>query len=333
MPLLKISAQIVDKQSIEGAAYRVVFYNAENYFDTQSDTTRDYNEFTPEGEMHWTGIKYREKRACIFQMLMAIGGWEPLALVGFAEIENAFVLQDLIDNTPLRRENYQLVHFESDDKRGIDVGLIYHPQKFNLLSSKKIPVKNPGDPTFTTRDILYVKGLIAGDTLHVFVNHWVSRWRGLMESQFLRALCAEKLKSTIDSVCAINRNANILVMGDFNDGPEDESILKLATSAVGCQLSSVGLSTTNKEVKGTLKHGTEWNKFDQFLVSSALLSNKQGLWVKEAGGFIFAAPFLLEKDEKYLGVKPKRTYSGFKYNGGFSDHLPVFIDIFVNNPK
>jgi len=201
------------------------------------------------------------------------------------------------------------------------------------LSSKKIAVRNLADTDFTTRDILYVKGLLASDTLHVFVNHWVSRWRGVMESQYLRILCAEILKTAIDSVCAENPDANILVMGDFNDGPEDESILKLTEHDGNCQLFNVALKATNKDVKGTLKYGTEWNNFDQFLVSSALLSNTQDLRVADGGGFVFDAPFLLEKDEKYLGLKPKRTFIGYKYNDGISDHLPVFIDIFANKTQ
>ncbi|MCF6342341.1 MAG: endonuclease [Bacteroidales bacterium] len=326
-------AQRAENQPERGVRYRLVFYNIENYFDTQIDSTRDYNAFTPEGEMRWTEKRYHEKRARIYQLFTAIGEWEPIALIGFAEIENAFVLQDLISNTPLRREHYQVVHFESGDRRGIDVGLIYQPDQFKLLSSMKIPVKNPDEPAFTTRDILYVKGLINDDTLHVFVNHWVSRWRGLMESQYLRILCAETLKTAVDSVCAANPDACILVMGDFNDETKDKSILKLTEDDGKCQLFNVGLSTINKDVKGSLKHGATWNCFDKLLVSSALLSNKQGLKVAETGGFVFDAPFLLEKDGRYLGVKPKRTYTGFKYNGGFSDHLPVYIDIFVINPK
>jgi len=324
-------AQVAEKSIIGNTSHRIVFYNLENYFDAKVDSTRSYNEFTPDGQLHWTERKYQEKRARIFQVLTAIAEWKPITLMGFVEIENAFVLQDLINSTPLSRENYQLVHYESDDFRGIDVGLIYHADRFKLLSSQKITIKDPGDPTFNTRDILYVKGLLANDTLHVFINHWVSRWRGVMESQYLRILCAETLKVVVDSVCSLNPNANILLMGDFNDNPQDESILRLTSKSEKCQLFNVELMPTNKDVRGTLKYGSEWSYFDQFLVSTSLLSNQTNLMLKSESGRVFDASFLLEEDKKHLGVKPKRTHIGFKYNGGFSDHLPIIIDIFATN--
>ena len=331
LPTFALKAQLGEKPAIGQMNYRVVFYNLENFFDTKIDSSKSYNEYTPEGNLHWTDKKYKEKRTHIFQVLTAIAGWEPITLMGFVEIENAFVLQDLIHHTPLSRENYQIAHFESDDHRGIDVGLIYHADRFKLLTEQKIQVRNPDDTTFTTRDILYVKGLLAGDTLHVFVNHWVSRWRGMMESEYLRILCAETLKTVIDSVCTINPDANILVMGDFNDSPDNQSILKLTEQAGSCPLLNIPLLPTNKDVKGTLKYGSEWSYFDQFMVSSSLLSAKTNLMLKNKTGNVFDASFLLEKDEKNLGVKPKRTNIGFKYNGGFSDHLPIFIDIFATS--
>ena len=324
-------AQVSEFSVVDKINHRIVFYNLENFFDAKIDSTRSYNEFTPNGQLHWTERKYQEKRAHIFQALTAIAEWEPITLMGFVEIENAFVLQDLINSTPLSRENYRLVHFESDDFRGIDVGLIYHADRFSLLSAQKFTVNDPGDPTFTTRDILYVKGLLANDTLHVFVNHWVSRWRGVMESQYLRILCSETLKKSVDSICDVNPNANILLMGDFNDNPQDKSILSLTTKSENCQLHNVTLMPTNKDVRGTLKYGSEWSYFDQFLVSASLLSNQTNLKLKNESGRVFDASFLLEEDKKHLGVKPKRTHIGFKYNGGFSDHLPIYIDIFATN--
>ena len=327
----KLLAQVAETANLNASQHRIVFYNLENYFDTKVDSTRTYNEFTPEGSLHWTEKKYQEKRRHIFQVLTAIAGWKPISLMGFVEIENAFVLQDLIDNTPLSRENYQVVHFESNDHRGIDVGLIYHPDRFTLLYAQKIQVKDANEPDFTTRDILYVKGLLSTDTLHVFVNHWVSRWRGVMESEYLRILCAETLNKVVDSVCTRNPDANILIMGDFNDNPDDRSLRMLTDASENCPLFNVPLKPSNKDVKGTLKYGSEWSYFDQFLVSEALLKQKTALMLKSKSGQVFDADFILEKDEKNLGLRPRRTHIGFKYNGGFSDHLPIFIDIFVTN--
>lgn len=328
-----LNAQTDNKITNKDDYHRVVFYNVENFFDAEIDTTIAYNEFTPDGEIHWSAKKYKEKQKHIFQTLTALAEWEPLVLMGFVEIENRLVLQELLNNTPLGRENYHIVHFDSEDYRGIDVGFLYHPDKFVLLHTHNITVKDPKDADFKTRDILYVKGILSVDTLHVFVNHWVSRWRGVMESQYLRILCSETLKKVSDSICQQNPNANILLMGDFNDNPEDKSILNLKMESDNCKFIGVDLMHTNKEVKGTLKYGSEWSYFDQFLASKALFYGSSNLKLKPNSGLVFDAPFLLEKDEKHLGVKPKRTNIGYKYNGGFSDHLPIVIDIIVNNAE
>lgn len=328
-----LNAQTNEKITIEDDYHRIVFYNVENFFDAETDTTIAYNEFTPDGEIHWTVKKYKEKQKRVFQALTALAEWKPLALMGFVEIENRLVLQELLNNTPLGRENYQIVHFDSDDYRGIDVGLLYHPDKFELLHAHKIAVIDPKDADFKTRDILYVKGILLVDTLHVFVNHWVSRWRGMMESQYLRVLCSETLKKVSDSICQQNPNANVLLMGDFNDNPEDRSILNLKKGSEKCKFKSVDLKHVNKEVKGTLKYRSEWSYFDQFLASTALFYGHSKLKLKPNSGLVFDAPFLLEKDEKHLGVKPKRTNIGYKYNGGFSDHLPIIVDIIVSSSE
>ncbi len=332
-PSIHVPAQTARGEAENNESWRVVFYNLENYFDTRPDSLLNYNDFTPEGKMHWTEKRYAQKQARIFQVLTAIAEWRTIALMGFAEIENEFVLEDLVRNTPLGRDDYRIVHFDSDDPRGIDVGLIYDATHFTLISARKLKVADADDSTFSTRDILYVKGLLGGDTLHVFVNHWVSRWRGLLASAYLRMLCAETLRQVTDSICALNPDAAVLVMGDFNDGPEDESILKLTSDGNTCHLWNLALKPLNDVVGGSLKHGSIWYGFDRFLLSRKMLTGKDGLALKGREGFVFDAAFLLEKDEKYLGFKPKRTYQGFKYNGGVSDHLPVFIDIFVAGSK
>jgi predicted extracellular nuclease len=305
---------------------RIVFYNVENFFDPYVDSTRKYNEYTYEGNLHWSYKKYEKKRNDLYKTLAAISGWKPLTLVGLAEIENYLVLYELIEKTPFKFENYQIVHFESEDFRGIETGVIYNADLFLLIHAEKIQISTPLDTAFKTRDIIYLKGLLEKDTIHLFYNHWTSRYRGLLESKDYRLLAAEQLKKSVDSITYIDPEAYILCMGDFNDNPADESIRYLANDASGA-LKQLPYSNTNKDVKGTLKYQGNWSYFDQVIVSESLTISDSGLYIKDNKATIFDAGFLLEKDEKFLGVKPFRTNIGFKYNGGISDHLPIYVDI------
>jgi endonuclease/exonuclease/phosphatase family metal-dependent hydrolase len=323
---LQVSFGQEGQKKDSGLSYRIVFYNVENFFDPYVDSTKSYNEFTPEGNLHWTYNKYVKKRNDVYKTLTAIGEWKPLTIVGFAEVENFLVLYELIKKTPLKYEHYKIVHYESEDFRGIDVGVIYNADLFHLLSSSKIKIRSEQDTAFKTRDIIYLKGLLGTDTLHVFFNHWTSRYRGMLESEAYRMLAAETLMKVTDSVCRVDPGANILIMGDFNDNPENESLQHLVHDTV-CHLSHLTFTNTNKDVNGTLKHHASWSYFDQAIVSESLISAKNGLRVADGLVHVFDTDFLLTKDEKYLGLKTYRTNIGFKYNGGISDHLPVYVDI------
>ena len=305
--------------------YRIVFYNVENYFDAKYDSSLTYNEFTPDGNLHWTQSKYIDKRNSIYKVIKAIGGWNPITLIGLAEIENNYVISDLISNTPLVKEDYKVVHFESNDTRGIDVALLYSSSRFRLIDAQKVVIRDPQNPYFKTRDILYVKGLLKTDTLHVFVNHWTSRYRGYLESEPFRLLASKTLLHLTDSICTICENANIVLMGDFNDNPNNES-LELITKSRLCRFDNMEPIGSISEIPGTLKYKDNWLNFDQFFVSNSLTNGSNGL-ICSPPAKIFDAKFLLEVDLQYLGLKPNRTNTGFKYHGGTSDHLPIYIDI------
>jgi endonuclease/exonuclease/phosphatase family metal-dependent hydrolase len=218
--------------------------------------------------------------------------------------------------------HYKYVHFNSHDKRGIDVALIYGEQ-FTPFYSSIFSIVNEHGEQINTRDILYVKGFLGADTIHIFVNHWTSRYRGLLESNALRMAFSELLKSKTDSILELFPDANIIVMGDFNDQPKDESIKNLTTDG-----KLIGLVATPlmNNVSGTMKYKEEWYIFDQIFVTKSLLSSS-GIGVNNEGLRIFDIPFILEEDTKYLGNKPYRTNLGFRYHGGFSDHLPIFLDL------
>jgi hypothetical protein len=313
------------------STYRIAFYNTENFFDTEKDTTRSYNQFDRGSDHNWNLARYHQKEQHIYKVLAAMGGWKGLSIIGLAEIENEKVLSDLIENTPLHLENYRIIHFDSPDFRGIDVALLYRPKDFSPLFSAPIRISDPSDKKFRTRDILYVKGLLLNDTVHLFINHWTSRYGGLMQTLPKRKLEANILMHHVDSIFEINPKAKIIVMGDFNENPDDQSV-KLLTKVYSdsCSLIRLTPSSLFGNAKGTLKSGTRWSQFDQVYISKNVNIKCAHLFVKAKSFHIFDAGFLLEKDEKNLGSKPNRSYVGFKYHGGYSDHLPIFFDVSVS---
>lgn len=322
----ELSAQSVDNASSPSPSYRIMFYNVENFFDADTDTTRTYNEFTPGGDLHWTPKKVVAKRNALYKVITAVGGWSPPAIIGMAEVENRRVLEQLINQTPLNKHGYKIIHYDSPDFRGIDAAILYSPA-FTLLHAQRISVTDPDDSTFKTRDMVYAKGLLKGDTLHFIVNHWTSRYRGLLESLPKRILQARQLLRVTDSICTRNPEAHIILTGDFNDSPADESMQLLVEPGHACTFINLPMKATNKNVLGTLKYQGHWSVFDQMLVTKNLLEESGKLSVVEGKGVIFSESFILEKDKKFGGYQPYRTNIGFTYHGGFADHLPVYIDL------
>lgn len=313
---------------------RVMFYNVENFFDTIDDPTTNDNEFTPDGQLHWNKNRYIAKRNNIFRVIAGVGQWEPPAIVTFCEIENRTVIDDLMKNTPLMKYPYKVVHKESPDQRGIDVALVYRSDYLQQVSKQFIRVQF-ADNRKRTRDILYTAlRTSAGDTLHVFVNHWPSRSGGQRQSEPSRILAASLVRHKVDSIFERNPLASIIITGDLNDGPSDKSLrsgLRALMDTTQAKPSNLFNLTAYKteETTGTIKYQGKWSVFDQFIVSGGLLRGLPRTGVDCC--HIFRADFLFEQDRRYQGVKPFRTYIGPKYNGGFSDHLPVFLDIQINS--
>ncbi len=314
---------------------RMGFYNVENLFDTINDPVTNDDEFTPAGTKGWSFGRYLEKLDHIYKTLTAMGEWDPPAVMGFCEVENRSVLYDLVSKTPFVKHQYEIVHQDSPDKRGIDVGLIYHPKLFKLISFKAIRVDITQDSSSTTRDILYVCGKVfKKDTVHIFINHWPSRSGGQAKSEPRRIIAATTLRMHVDSIFQLNANANIVIMGDLNDEPGDKSVYE----ALGAKGDSIpakktdlynGMYSYYKKEIGTEKFQEHWHCLDQIILSYPLLDKKNSLIMSSPS--IFKASWLIEPDTKYLGDRPYRTYAGPKYIGGYSDHLPVYVDIIKND--
>ncbi len=311
------------------AGIRVMFYNVENLFHPSNDSLKNDDEFTPNGERYWSYGRYKKKLANIAKTTIALGEWDAPAVIGLCEIENIRCLEDLVNNSPLSNFGYSIVHYECGDKRGIDVALLYRPEYFNLVHSEPI-VLNFGPDSRPTRDILYVKGTVnEQDTIHFFVNHWPSRYGGQLATAPKREKAAQVLKSKFDSILNVIPNANILAMGDFNDHPDDESmknILKAKRDTIALEKEDlVNLIWQFAPNEGTHKYQHIWGVLDQFVVSQNLVFGKNKLAAPLPNAHIFKADWLLEDDE--VGQKLNRTYVGFKYHDGYSDHLPIFVDI------
>lgn len=309
-----------------------MFYNVENLFDTLDDENKNDEEFLPSGERFWNERKLNLKLNRIFQVIIALGEGNPPSLIGLCEVENLNVLEMLVKHTPLERMGYKIIHKESPDQRGIDVALLYKQNDFMPITYQAISVIDAEKESLKTRDILHVKGKLEHDTIHVFVNHWPSKYGGVIETEYLRALAAGTLRKAVDSLFALNTNCKILIIGDLNDSPTDDSLLKHLKANTDFETIDVSdlynlsykLAITGK---GSNKYRGKWELIDQIIVSGAFLKT-ESIYVKPEGASIFEADFLFEKDKTYLGKKPFRTYIGFKYNNGFSDHLPVFIDLY-----
>lgn len=309
-----------------------MFYNVENLFDPFNDSLTRDDEFTPKGTRHWTWSKMEKKINGIFKVIMAVGQFDPPVIVGFCEVENGFVLHKLIKETPLSRFKYRMVHRESPDPRGIDVALIYRPDRFTLLQKNFVTVTFPDDSSRRTREILYAKGLMFNDTLHILVNHWPSKFGGELKSESGRYAAAFSLKQKVDSIMLFYPDARILILGDMNDEPESDPVVKgfgacLSIDSV-CTASFVNISAILKQNGlGSYKYHGKWGIIDQIIVSRSLLSAKHKLYTAPSLASVFSADFLLEPDNVFQGTMPFRTFQGYQYRGGFSDHLPVYIDL------
>lgn len=324
-------------ERLSRGALRLGFYNLENLFDTKDDSLTRDDEFTPSGMKGWSDWRFNEKIANLGKTIIGLGGWDAPAMLGFCEVENKFVLERLLDQTGLERVDYQIIHEDSPDRRGIDVCMIYRADQVQIIRHKYHRIHYPADPSLRTRDILYVEAkLFEQDTIHVFFNHWPSRWGGQQASEPKRVFVASVIRQLSDSIFSLNPQANILITGDFNDEPGDKSLVEtLKAKKPEDKLRSgdfVNLMYPAFEKGiGTEKYQAHWGLLDQWIVSQPLFLRQEGLVIDGGQARIFNAPWLVEKDEKYLGTKPFRTYAGPNYLGGYSDHFPVYIDLIRSN--
>jgi endonuclease/exonuclease/phosphatase family metal-dependent hydrolase len=309
------------------------FYNFENLFDTLDTPDVNDTEFTPNGPKQYNTAIYSEKLKNLSTVVSQMGielTPDGVALLGVAEIENRSVLEDFAAQEAVKDRNYQIVHYDSPDGRGIDVALLYNPKYYEVLDSRPIPMvsyEENGVPR-STRDVLLVSGLFDGEPLHVMVNHWPSRRGGESATSRLREMAALLCKNVADSLCAADPNAKVIIMGDLNDDPTNASVKQvLDAKRKAEQVRQCGMFNPMWELyakgTGTLAYRDTWNLFDQIILSHGLVS-KRATGYRFYQARVFNKPWMVQKSGNFKGY-PWRTWAGDTYLGGYSDHFPVYV--------
>ena len=305
----------------------IVFYNTENFFDTINNPNKSDEEYLPYSDLKWNSEKYFNKISKIGQVIDSIGsqsGNLPI-IIGFCEIESGTAIEDLIKKSSLNKGNYAYKITDSPDTRGINLALLFRTSYFDCIKKDEINVSDPEQEQYFTRNILYVKlKSKKGEFLHVFVNHWPSRRGGEKESESKRIYAAKKLRSKTDSILREDKSAQLIIMGDFNDHPNDKSIKEILIS------NNSGLinlfEKEHLEGRGSHYYDGQWGVLDQIIFSEGFLE-KKGWYCTKTKAEAYRANFLLFKNNKTGEIKPNRTFGGTKYYNGYSDHLPVFIEV------
>ena len=312
---------------------KLMFYNVENLFDCSDDPLKDDEAFLPEGVMRWNYKRYSKKINSVYKAIVAAGEWSPPAVVAFCEIENKKILEDLIFRTYLSKYEWGIIHEDSPDERGIDVCLIFRKDLLKVIEAEYWFPSSIEKKIFFSRGVLYAKFAILNDTIHTIVNHWPSRRGGVLAGEGMRIAISEMIRANADSISDLySGKAKIILMGDFNCTPDDPVVQKMinpgGSVSSGSSLSLVNLTDElAANGSGTYRYNGIWEMIDQIIVSGWLLNCRNGLYTDKTMFSIFKPDFLLKGDPTYPGVTPYSTYRGYRYQGGFSDHLPVIVDL------
>ena len=310
--------------------FSLAFYNVENLFDTIDDKQTQDDRYLPDSDIPWNTERYNHKLNNLTRVINAIDSVGLPTVIGLSEVENISVINDLVNHPSIASAGYHILHQECEDERGIDVAMLYRPEEYTPLETHFVKLVFPFDPNNHTRDILYSKGLTRKkDTVHIFINHWTSRWGGREETEPKRKFTADVLKSMTDSIFNLQPEANIIIAGDLNDNPNDISIagnlmaIEPAEPFLDKKLYNLSIQQY-KTGQGTLYY-KGWDMFDQIIVSTALLTGENGMQATSPDQQIIKKNWMLYYPDNGE-PRPNRTATN-KYHGGFSDHLPVFIKV------
>ncbi|MFC2080035.1 hypothetical protein ACFLRQ_01025, partial [Bacteroidota bacterium] len=293
-------------------AYSCLFYNLENMFHPSNDSLESDDDFTPEGVRNWTFYRYNMKLTQICKVILASNGWETPTLICLSELENRQVVEDIVRHPLLMKTSYRILHRDSPDHRGIDVAILYREDKLTCIDTVWLQTKDTNDQLMNTREMLCGKFVLNRDTLLCVANHWTSKYGGELETEAKRMQQAMVLGGFIDSALNSQPGLCIIAGGDFNEASRSKSIKTLISTF---HLSEVLPENGNC----SYKYQGIWESIDHVFIGGNLFTNN-------CKATVIKIPFLLEDDVKYTGSMPLRTYRGFKFNGGVSDHLPLLLE-------
>lgn len=331
------------KNTTDKKQFQIVSYNVENLFDTIDVDGKWDEEFTPDEKKKWNTERYRKKIQMLCQVLDSVSDSKFPDVVGLIEVENITVLKDWIAKTKLAHQNYQIIHYESPDFRGIDVAMFYKTNTFEVLHKEAIPIIYPdsisiiNNKKLTTRDILYVKGKIKSnnEVIHLFVNHWASKYYGAKATIPHRIHAATIVKAKVDELFSQNPKEKILLMGDFNAYPEEECLIDYLKTEVNFtktednKIYNLSHYLQYQKNQSSYKYKKKWGNLDHFIVSGALLDSTNKIYTTIEQAQVYQPDFIFMTDSMFGGKRPFRTYQGKRYLGGYSDHLPISIHFFI----
>ncbi len=330
--LLSFAASAQEKTQYR--VYGVAFYNLENLFDTINANGSYDLEYSPAGAKQWNTHKYKSKihnLAYAISQLTSKTTPKGPAIIGVSEVENKSVLDDLVNDPQIRQWNLQVVHHDSPDRRGVDVGLLYNPRFFKFESVTNHRLTVPNNETFRTRDQMCVTGMLGTRRVSVIVNHWPSRLGGQEQSSYLREAAADLSKHIADSIWAIDPDRGIFVMGDLNDDPDDRSVsknlgaVKHAADAKPHGFYNPFWSILRDKGVGTLAYNGSWNLFDQIVISGNLLKeNSEADDMQYFRAQVHNHQFLIDPNGTRQGY-PLRTFAAGAWLNGYSDHFPTEV--------
>ncbi len=315
--------------------FLVVTYNVENLMDTIDEPSKWDNKFTPKSNKYWNTQRYNKKLRDIANVLSDIDKNHFPDLIALNEVENSQVVEDLINTQKLKDKKLNFVHKETLDLRGVDLALIYNPKLFEFLSHKQFPIlDNDGNP-YKTRQIYLVKGIVGKDTLYVFINHWKSRVGGLKKTEHKRFKAALTLRKIIDSIYSYNPEPNIICLGDFNDTPTNLSLkekLNASTDSVFADKTELFNLTAflSKKNLGSYNYKYEWYMLDNIIISQPMMNKKNEIFAT-SNAKIYKSELNIYYNAKANDSVPNKTYGGYTYYGGVSDHFPVYCFFKIKN--
>lgn len=315
----------------------IAFYNVENLFDAKDDPKTNDSQFLPGGDYGWNSSIYKQKLKNTAKVISELGGAAGPDVVGLCEIENKGVLKDLVKELNISGRDYKIVHEESKDHRGIDVALIYDANSFTYEGHQTHTPTLKWDRGYTTRDILEVKGSFANnEPIYLLVNHWPSRRGGQEKSESKRVEVAKAAKKAVDAIFAEDKDANILLMGDFNDDPFNKSIAQtLSAKENKNQVKDKGLFNVtgkllDKNSTGTLTYQGKWNLFDQLIISEDMVAGQNPLRYVDNSTTIFNPEYVQVPYGRSKGHPRRGIFRGKYQKEGYSDHFAVFLKVSIH---